>query len=396
MTATPRLRPYGGPAVLSYGFRPFFLLGALWAGIEILAWLPMLKGELSLATVFSPLDWHIHEMLFGFVPAVVAGFLLTAIPNWTGRLPLQGGPLLVLVLTWLAGRYGVTFSASLGWLGVTLLDCAFLALMAIAVAREIVAGKNWRNLKIVALLSLLGMANLAFHLEAHFGGAAHYSARTALAVVIMLIMVVGGRIIPSFTTNWLMQRHSKRLPAPFGRFDEECVMVSAGGLILWVVVPDEGPTGVMLIAASLFNFTRMYRWMGHRTTSDRLVLVLHVGFLFVPIGFLLCGLASFAVVAPSAGVHAWAAGAIGIMTLAVMSRASLGHTGRKLAASPGLQAVYLAATVAAVARICAALHAEWYDQLLLVAAAAWAAAFLGFAALYGPLLLRPKTVRGPQ
>ena len=172
MTAIPRLKPYAGPAVLSYGFRPFFLLGSIWAGLEVLAWLPMFYGELSVATAFSPRDWHVHELMFGYVPAVIAGFLLTAIPNWTGRLPLQGNPLLVLILAWLAGRYGVTFSASIGWIGAAVLDCSFLALMALAVAREIVAGKNWRNLKIVALLGLLAVANIAFHLEAHFEGMA--------------------------------------------------------------------------------------------------------------------------------------------------------------------------------------------------------------------------------
>ena len=114
MTQIPRLRPYAGPAVLSYGFRPFFLLGSIWAGLEVLAWLPMFYGELSLTTVFSPRDWHVHEMLFGYVPAIIAGFLLTAIPNWTGRLPLQGQPLLGLVLAWLAGRIAVLLSAETG------------------------------------------------------------------------------------------------------------------------------------------------------------------------------------------------------------------------------------------------------------------------------------------
>jgi uncharacterized protein involved in response to NO len=394
MTAIPRLKPYTGPAVLSYGFRPFFLLGSIWAGLEILAWLPMLYGELSVATAFSPRDWHVHELMFGYVPAVVAGFLLTAIPNWTGRLPLQGKPLLVLVLAWLAGRYAVTFSASVGWFGAAVVDCSFLVLMALAVAREIVAGKNWRNLKIVALLSLLGLANMAFHLEAHFEGIALISTRLAIAVVLMLIMVIGGRIIPSFTRNWLMRRPPGRLPAPFGRFDEGCLFISASSLALWVAVPDQLPTGAMMLAAAVFNFARLCRWAGDRTISDRLVLVLHVGYFFVPIGFLLNGLAAFGSISPSAGTHAWTVGAIGIMTLAVMSRASLGHTGRELIASPALQAAYAAATIAALTRICAALEPQWNNALLSIAALAWAGTFLGFAALYAPLLLLPKRSAG--
>lgn len=398
MTAIPRLKPYAGPAVLSYGFRPFFLLGSIWAGLEILAWLPMFYGELSVATAFSPRDWHVHEMMFGYVPAIVAGFLFTAIPNWTGRLPLQGTPLLILVLVWLGGRYAVTFSASIGWLGAAVVDCSFLILMAFAVAREIVVGKNWRNLKIVALLSLLGVANIAFHLEAHFEDIAFYATRFAIAVVLMLIMVIGGRIIPSFTRNWLMKRPSGRLPAPFGRFDVACILVSAGSLALWVVVPEGVPTATSMIAAAAFNLVRLCRWAGDRTVADRLVLVLHVGYFFVPVGFLLNGLTAFDVVAPSAGIHAWTVGAIGIMTLAVMSRASLGHTGHELVASPLLQATYAAATIAALARICTALHPQWSDMLLPVAALAWAVAFLGFAALYAPLLLLPKqrTIKVPK
>ncbi|MFI4998978.1 MAG: NnrS family protein [Reyranellales bacterium] len=390
MPAIPRLKPYAGPALLSYGFRPFFLLGSIYAGLAVLAWLPMFYGELAVATAFSPRDWHVHEMLFGYVPAIVAGFLLTAIPNWTGRLPLQGPPLLGLVLTWLAGRVAVTLSAEIGWIAAAAIDGAFLVLMAAAVAREIMAGENWSNLKIVALLGLLAAGNLAFHLEAHFDGIAEYATRLGIGVVIILIMVVGGRIIPSFTRNWLARRKAGRLPVPFGRFDLACIAASAASLALWVVAPDGVPTGAALLVAAALNVVRLARWAGERTFADRLVLVLHVGFAFVPLGFLLGGLAALDVVLPSAGIHAWTAGAVGTMTLAVMSRASLGHTGRELAASPALQTIYALATIAALARICAVLHPEWSDALLHVAAFSWAAAFLGFAALYVPILCQPK------
>ena len=390
MTQIPRLRPYAGPAVLSYGFRPFFLLGSIWAGLEVLAWLPMFYGELSLTTVFSPRDWHVHEMLFGYVPAIIAGFLLTAIPNWTGRLPLQGQPLLGLVLAWLAGRIAVLLSAETGWLAAALIDVAFLALMVAAVAREIIAGKNWRNLMMVAMLSLLAIANFAFHVEAHVEGIAEVSTRAGIALVIVLITVVGGRIIPSFTRNWLMRRPPGRMPAPFGRFDQFCMALSAASLALWVVAPDSAPAGVALLSAALFNALRLARWTGDRTLADRLVLILHVGFAFVPLGFFLGGLAAFGLVPPSAGIHAWTVGGIGIMTLAVMSRASLGHTERALSASPALQAVYAVAAIAALARICAVVEPQLSIPLLHIAAFGWAGAFLGFAALYAPLLCRPK------
>ena len=390
MAQIPRLRPYSGPALLSYGFRPFFLLGSVYAGLEVLAWLPMFQGELSLGTAFSGVDWHVHEMLFGYVAAVIAGFLFTAIPNWTGRLPLQGGPLLVLVLVWLAGRVAVALSVEIGWLAAALVDVAFLALMAAAVAREIVAGKNWRNLKIVAVLALLAVTNLAFHLEAHVEGVASYATRFGIGLVILLVMIVGGRIVPSFTRNWLARQDPGRLPAPFDRFDVACMVLSAASLLLWAIRPDGRATAAVLAAAGVVNAVRLARWAGDRTAADRLVLILHVGFAFVPLGFLLNALAAIGGIAPSAGVHAWTVGAIGIMTLAVMSRATLGHTGRPLSASPGLQAVYALVAIAALARIAAAVLPDWSMALLHLAAFAWVAAFLGFAGLYAPLLCLPK------
>lgn len=384
--------------MLSYGFRPFFLLGSIWAGVEIMAWIPIFYGELSLATAFSPRDWHVHELLFGYLPAIIAGFLLTAIPNWTGRLPLQGSSLALLVSTWLAGRYVVAFSDTMGWMGAAIVDGAFLALMTAAVLREIVAGKNWRNLKIAALLGLLAAGNMGFHLEAHFTGIALYATRLGIAVVLMLIMVIGGRIIPSFTRNWLLRRQPGRLPSAFDRFDIACLVLSCAALAAWIVMPQDSLAGTMLLAAAAANGARLCRWAGERTLADRLVLVLHVGYAFVPLGFALSGLAAFDIIAPSAGIHAWTMGAMGILTLAVMSRASLGHTGRALAASPALQAVYAAALVAALARIGAVLDTDASGALLAVAGLAWSAAFLGFAFLCAPILClpRPSTVHAPS
>src|ERR1035441_4227515 len=218
MNPVPRLRDSRGPALLSYGFRPFFLFGAIYAGLAILAWLPMFNGELALSTAFGPVDWHVHEMLYGYLPAVVTGFLLTAIPNWTGRLPLQGMLLLVLVAVWLAGRVVVTFSAEIGWLSAAIIDGSFLILVVAATAREIVAGNNWRNLRVVVMVTLLLAGNIAFHLEAHFNGSAEYGARIGIAAIVLLLAVIGGRIIPSFTRNWLPRENPGRLPVSFGRF----------------------------------------------------------------------------------------------------------------------------------------------------------------------------------
>ena len=349
----PRLRAYDGPALLSYGFRPFFLLGSIYAGLAVLVWLPVFYGELSLHSAFAPRDWHVHEMLYGYLPAVITGFLFTAIPNWTGQLPIQGKPLLALVLVWVAGRVVVTISADVGWLPAAAIDVGFLALVVAAAAREILAGKNWRNLKVVVLVALLLAGNAAFHLEAHFNGTADYGVRVGIAVVVLLIALIGGRIIPSFTRNWLARENPGRLPSPFGPLDVAIVAVSAAALSAWVFVQDGPLIGIALGLAGLLNLVRLARWAGDRTLADRLVLILHVGYFFVPLGFLLAAAAAIGLLPGSAGIHAWMAGAAGTMTLAVMTRASLGHTGQPPMASWPTQAIYAAVVVAALARICA-------------------------------------------
>jgi uncharacterized protein involved in response to NO len=373
--------------VFSAGFRPFFLGGAIQAAVAILVWLPVFYGELRLTSAFAPRDWHIHEMLYGYLPAVVTGFLFTAIPNWTGRLPIRGTPLVALVVVWLAGRTAVTFSADTSWWIAMLVDASFLLLVAAAAAREIIAGRNWRNLAVVALVLVLLAGNVAFHLEAHLAGSADYAIRVGIAVVVLLISLIGGRIIPSFTRNWLVRQAPGRLPVPFGRFDKITIAVSALALLTWIAAPDYRVTGLLLGLAGVLQVVRLSRWAGERTSRERLLAVLHVGYAFVPLGFLLNALAAFDIVPAGAGIHAWMAGAAGIMTLAVMTRATLGHTGQELTASGATQAIYLAVIVAAVARICAVLHPAASEVLLHIAGFAWIAAFFGFALAYGPLLL---------
>src|SRR5450631_2799626 len=174
MTAVPRFRAHRGWPLLGNGFRPFFLFGSIYAGLAILVWLPVLHGEISLTSAFAPRDWHVHEMRYGYLPAAITGFLFTAIPNWTGRLPIRGLPLATLVAVWVAGRLAVTLSAETGWVIALLVDASFLALVAAAAAREILAGGNWRNLPVVMLVLLLLTGNVAFHLEAHLRDNADY------------------------------------------------------------------------------------------------------------------------------------------------------------------------------------------------------------------------------
>jgi uncharacterized protein involved in response to NO len=391
MTRRPSLLRYCQDVpILSYGFRPFFLLGAAYAGLAVLAWLPMFLGELTLHTAFVPRDWHVHEMLYGYLPAVIAGFLFTAIPSWTRQPPIKGLPLLALVVVWLLGRVAVTSSAGIGWLAAMLIDASFLALIAAVAARGILAGRDWRNLKVVALVALLLAGNIAFHIEAHLAGTADYGIRGGIAVVVLLIMLIGGRIIPNFTRNWLTRENPGRLPSPFSKFDRVVIATSAAALLAWIIRHDGALAGSLLGVAGILHVIRLARWAGDRTLAERLILILHVGYAFIPAGFLLAAASAFSLAPGSAGVHAWMVGAAGVMTLAVMARASLGHTGQRLTATRSIQGLFGAVVIAALARIGAVLVPAWSSPLVDVAAVAWVAAFLGFVVCFGPLLVKPR------
>ena len=237
------------------------------------------------------------------------------------------------------------------------------------------------------MVTLLLAGNIAFHLEAHTNGTAEYGARIGIAAIVLLLVVIGGRIIPSFTRNWLARENPGRLPAPFARFDVAVIGFSAATLALWIAQPIGRLTAAALAVSAALNIVRLARWAGDRTWRDRLVLILHVGYAFVPFGFLLAGAAALDLIMVDAGTHAWTVGAAGTMTLAVMTRASLGHTGNALVASAATQAIYAAIVIAGLARICSSLEPAWSGLLLDITAIAWCIAFFGFAASFGPLLV---------
>jgi uncharacterized protein involved in response to NO len=280
----------------------------------------------------------------------------------------------------------------MGWAPTMLIDSAYLLLLGLVIAREIIAGKNWRNLKILALIGLMFAANVAFHLEARFTGAAQYSERAGITAIIMLVILVGGRVVPSFTRNWLVKENPGRLPAPADRLDDFLVAAAVIGAICWIIAPASAISAALFLIAAVAQTIRLARWAGWRAWRDPLVLVLHGAYLFIPVGFALHACAVFhpELAPPSAGIHAWAIGAAGGMILAVMTRATLGHTGRALKASRWTVLIYVAVAVSAVARIAAALDPQRSLELLHLAAAGWIVAFAGFAAVYGPYLAKPR------
>ena len=386
---------WSGPAVLSFGFRPFFLLAGLWAALSMALWLVMLRTGLALPTHLDPVSWHAHAALYGYLGAVLPGFLLTAVPSWTGRPPLGGWTLLGLVVLWLLGRIAVAVSEYLPLLAVTLTDLAGLVIFGGILVREIVTAKNWRNLVVIVILGVFVAGNAVFHAEAAGGGhaASGYGLRIGLAAGIMLISLIGGRIVPAFTRNWLVERDGARLPAAFGPPDRLALVLNVPALSCWVAMPRGSVAGLLLLVTGLVQLGRLARWRGLSTWSEPLVWILHVGYAFIPVGMLALGTAILwpGSLTHAAAQHAWMAGAIGVMTLAVMTRASLGHTGRPLAAGAATTALYLLVIGSVVARLLSGVQPHWAQSLWTVSAILWTLGLAGFAIVYGRLLIGPVT-----
>src|SRR5579875_3229918 len=385
MVAIPRYRAHSGQALLSAGFRPFFLASAAWAALAVPLWLAFFTGAGTVPTLLPPPIWHVHEMIFGYAAATVAGFLLTAIPNWTGRMPLQGGPLGVLVALWIAGRIAVFLSAAIGAPAAAVLDLAFPAVFLVAVAREIVAA-----------LTFLLAGNVLVHLQS-LGWAAtgELGNRLGVATLLMLVSFVGGRIVPSFTRNWLTKnRPDHGSPASFGWIDRIALAATAVALAAWVATPDAAWSPWLELAAALALGLRLVRWRGDGALREPLLWILHVGYAWLAFGFLLLGIDRWVSLLPAtAALHALTVGAIGTMTLAVMTRASLGHTGRPLTAGRGTTTIYALIFAAAWLRLLAPLDAAHYVLWLSAGGVCWSGAFGLFVLVYGRPLTTPR-VRG--
>ncbi len=389
----PRGIARSGPPVLSYGFRPFFLLAGLFAIVAMVAWIGALTAGWEIGGDYGMLNWHAHEMLFGYTSAALAGYILTAIPNWTGRLPVSGLPLLGLVTVWLTGRLAMAAPGIIGLPVSMLIDASFLPLIAAVAGVEIIAGKNWKNLKILAGMSALSLANIGFHVSVAYNGAALEASRAGVGIYVMLIAVVGGRIVPSFTRNWLAKTGSAKLPAAFGRFDIVSMLLLLLALAMWVVFPNALVTAAAATAAALLHAVRLARWRGARTIDEPLLFALHVGYAFVPLGMFSVALASMGWIADASALHVLTVGAIGGMTFAVMTRASLGHTGRALTASASTSLAFLALALSAVLRPFAELIPSQYHVLLSLSGVFWLIAFGLFVIEFGPMLVSPDLRR---
>jgi uncharacterized protein involved in response to NO len=377
-------------AFFSYGFRPFFLGAALFAGVAIPTWILVLIQAGDSALFHTGRQWHVHEMIFGFLPAVITGFLLTAIPNWTDRPPIRGNELMLLFVLWLAGRV-ITPTPQVSPILSAVVDGAFLVAVAGLVWREIVAASSWSHAPMAILVSLYAAANILFHVFALIRTETEQAERIALGLIMILLALIGGRVTPNFTREFMSGQGLARQPARFSRFDGLAILLVGIGAVAWILAPETGATGWILLVAGLANLGRLSRWYGWMTWREPLVLMLHVGYGWLAVSLLLLGTSTLGTgLLPADAVHALTTGAVGAMTLAVMTRASLGHTGRLRHAGPMTVAIYLLGNGGALLRVFGPSSELPMHLVLGSAAVCWSGAYLLFAVTYGPFLLRPS------
>ncbi|RFF27219.1 MULTISPECIES: NnrS family protein [unclassified Wenzhouxiangella] len=383
-----------GLAVWACPFRPFFLAAAAYAVLSLVGWLGVLLSGWPLAGGYTPMQWHSHEMLFGMVAAAVAGFLLTAMCNWTGATPLSGSKLQMLFGLWLAGRIGMWLSNWVPLELVALIDLTFLAAVAVYAGRVIIGSGNYRNLPLVAVVSVLWLTNLLFHAGAWSGdtGLVRRAELGTILLIVMLIVIIGGRIIPAFTRNWLMRHQKDPKPVKTRAWVEVASITSTALLALLLLAGAPSPIiAGMAALAGLANVIRLLAWSGWLAHQDPLVWILHVGYAWVPLGLLLMAVSHGGFdVAGTAWLHALGPGAMAVMIVGVMTRVALGHTGRSLELPPGAVASYVLILVAALVRLTTALGWVPWKFGVMTTTVTWVAAFVIFLWLYLPILIRPR------
>jgi len=378
------------PTLLSYAFRPFFLLNGVFAILIVLAWLMTLHGSgLPFAT---PL-WHSHEMLIGFALAAVAGFSLTAVANWTGRPAIKGAPLAGLVLFWLAGRLAMIVSASLPAALVFVLDSLFPVLLTLLLGKEIIKGQSKRNYPLIAIMISVVILNTVYHLGATMllPGADRTATYLLIHTLVLLVVIIAGRIVPGFTANWLRQNGSDDLPVNSDSVNQSALVLTILVGLFASFLPFSPITGVLAFTAALVHGFRLSRWKGFATTSNPLLFVLHAAYFWLPVGYVLLGCAVFGwLFTPTAALHALTMGAIGSMVLAVTTRVALGHTGRALQAARLTVLAYWIFMFAVVLRILGPFIEGQYLLMIDLSALGWVLAFALFTWVYWAILSRPR------
>ena len=377
-------------AILNLGFRPFYLLAALFAiggvGYWLLAWLAVIDVETYPHGVF----WHSHEMVFGFAVAVISGFLLTAVRNWTGLPTPTGMALAALAVAWLLGRVLLLTGPPML---AAVVDVLYLPLLTVVVLRPVAKSRNRRNYKVVVLLALLAFIHAMFHfasLASLPGWMAYTSIIVALDLVTILYAIVAGRVIPAFTRNAIPEAEPRSwLWVDVLAFGSLILIIAVRLLSDWVFVPSMLPT-ILMLAAAAAHAVRLGLWQPGLTVSNPLLWMLPAAYSWLPVALFLRALGEQAIVLPATWIHALMTGAVGSLMLAMMMRSSLGHTGRRLEASRLDMTAFLLLQLAAIVRVTAGLFGEAYATAVTLSGAVWMLAFGLFLLRYLPMLASPR------
>jgi uncharacterized protein involved in response to NO len=383
--------------IFTYAFRSLFLLATLYAVAVVPLWAAAWLGYLPMPTSLgAPSWWHAHEMIYGFAGAAIGGFALTAVAMWTKRPPVAGAPLMILSALWLIARILFALPSPALLAPAIATDLGYGVLLFVLMSREVISARSQRNYKVLLILGLLPLMNGLFFLG--MTGNAGWTKTALFAglwLVVLLVNLIGGRVIPGFTRNWLkrqlleQKREPATLPPMFDRFDLLTTWLMVAFAILHLLEAPSRWTAVIGLITSVMLFIRLTRWQGIHTGSEPLVWVLHVAFSWLPLGFLLLAFAEIGLLPQTAGVHALTSGAITTMIIAISGRAALGHTGRALESHPVLTAAYVLITVAAICRV-AATVGPGARSLLAASAVAWCAGFVCFAWRYVPILTQGR------
>jgi uncharacterized protein involved in response to NO len=393
----PVTRPTRRFALFEAGFRVFFLLAPLYAACAIADWILVYSGVIDPPSAASPTLWHAHEMIFGFAAAGVAGFFLTAVPNWTGAPYVRGLPLAALSGLWLLGRLAMHAGVALPPALAATIDLAFLPALAALVAPPLLRAGLGRNAVLIGVLFALWTADLA--MQAELAGVSlgidwpigSRGARAAIDILALLITVIGGRIVPAFTMTYLQLRGEPRLPRSVSALDRLAIGSMAMLLIADLIFPGTAVTGSLALVAAVVQAARLSLWRGLATLRMPILLVLHLGYAWLVAGLALKGGAAFIDgLSETGALHALTVGAVGTMMMAVMSRAALGHTGRKLVAHPVTGAAYALISLAALLRLAAPALPAAAPYVMTGSAVAWSLAAVLFLSVYAPILIRPR------
>jgi len=372
------VKPYNGPVLFSSGHRSFFLLAALSSVAFLAAWILGYMGLVDLSLV-----WHGHEMVFGFASAAVGGFLMAAVPKWTSSKNFYGTPVMIMAALWLLGRAGILaaeLNADLFFLA--WLDLLFLPMLAYEIGTRIVGAKNKRNLIVPLILGIWCLFNLAWH----FWDTA-IAVRAGVYMIIAIATLISGRIIPAFTQNALRMKLQREVvcKTPQWTHLSAVLLVILNALLMVFAAPDVMKAVAAFAAAGVLLY-RMLGWHSLKTWDNPIVWVLHAAYVWLPIGFALTGLAHTSdLLGPNQALHALTTGGIGMLILAVASRAALGHSGRPLKASPLTVAAYITVTLSTVVRV-----VEWNPNWVIASGVLWVIGYGLFAAVYAPILIRPR------